>query len=310
MLTVILYLSISFIVLWISTGISISSIEKLSKKMRVASFITSFFVLGLLTSLSEISVAVFSTVNNTPDISVGNLLGASAVLTLLVIPLQVLSSKGIAVNTKTDYISLPTAYLVISLPVILILDNKLGFVDALVIIFSYVYLLLTITNKERVLLNLEQSIIHSPTKILREILKLVVSSILIVISSKMLVDNLSLLSNYLNLSRFIVGLVILSLGTSLPELVILIRSMVFKDRSVALGDYLGSASLNTFILGFLIFANKGSIKVNSGIKYNLLLLPLGAALFLLFAKNKKFEQREAIILIFLYIAFVVLEFIL
>lgn len=303
-------LAVSFIVLWISTGLSISAIEKLSKRTHVASFITSFFALGFLTSLSEVSVAVFSTIDKTPSISVGNLLGAAAVLTLLIIPLQVLNSKGISVNTKADYINLPTAYLVISLPVILILDGKLGTIDALVIIFSYLYLLLTISHKKTVLGSLEHSIIHPPISTIKEIFKLIVGSILVIITTKLIVDNFILLSNYLKLSEFVIGLIALSIGTSIPELTILIRSFLVKNKNVALGDYLGSASLNVLILGLLVFANGGSIKIDGGIKYNLLLLPLGAGLFLLFAKNKKFEQKEAGILIFLYVAFVALEFIL
>ncbi|MFZ2664571.1 MAG: hypothetical protein WAX66_04380 [Patescibacteria group bacterium] len=304
------YLAASFIVLWISTGISISSIEKLSRRTHVSSFITSFFVLGLLTSLSEISVALFSTIDKTPGISVGNLLGASAVLTLFVIPLQVLSSKGLAVNTKADYINFPTAYLVISLPVMLILDGNLSTTDALFMIVSYIYLLLTISNKGAMLNNLEQSISHPPLSTFKEALKLILGSVATIFSSKLIVSNLIVLSKHLNLSPFVVGLVALSIGTSIPEITILIRSYIHKNKNVALGDYLGSASLNIFILGLLIFANGGNIKISQGIKYNLLLLPLGAGLFLLFAKNKKFEQKEALILILLYIIFVALEFIL
>jgi cation:H+ antiporter len=310
MLSVLLILAVSFIALWVCTGVSISAIEKLSKRTHVSSFITSFFALGFLTSLTEISVAIFATIDKTPSISVGDLLGAAAVLTLLVIPLQVLSSKGIAVNTKADYINLPTAYLVISLPVILILDGNLSTIDAIIMIFSYIFLLLTISHKKAMFTNLEHSMVHPPISIFKEIFKLLVGSILVIVFSRIVVNNLILLSGFLKLSEFVVGLIILSIGTSTPEISILIRSYIFKDRNVALGDYLGSASLNVLILGFLVFANGGSIKIDGGVKYNLLLLPLGAVLFLLFAKNKKFEQKEAGILIFLYAAFIALEFIL
>lgn len=307
MISSLLILAGSFVVLWISTGISISAIEKLSKKIHIPSFLTSFFALGLLTSLSEISIAFFSTIDKTPSISVGNLLGASVVITLLIIPLQVLSSKDVPVNTKSDQISLTTAYFVISLPVILILDKTLSTVDAILIIFSYLYLLLTISNKKALIINIENSLVAPKTKLLKEISKLVVGSILVIVSSRLIVINLVSLSEYLHLSQFIIGLVVLSLGTSIPELAILIRSYIFKDRSVALGDYIGSASLNVLILGLLILANGGSISINGGVKYNLLLLPLGAGLFLFFAKNKKFEQKEAFVLVFLYASFVALE---
>ncbi|NMB91687.1 sodium:calcium antiporter [candidate division WWE3 bacterium] len=310
MFSMLLYLLASFITLWIGTGISISSIERLSKKIHISSFIASFFILGLVTSLSEISVALFSTINETPGISVGNLLGASTIVTLLVIPIQVMCSKGIVVNTKSDYINFPTAYLVASLPVMLILDGNLSLYDALLMVIAYTYLLFTVSNKETIMNNLEQSISHKPLSILKEILKLLLGSVITIISSKIIVSNMILLAEQLNVSPFIIGLLALSIGTSIPEITILIRSYMHKSRNIALGDYLGSATLNTLILGLLVFANGGSIKITQGTKYNLLVLPLGAGLFLLFSRDKKFERKEALVLVLLYIVFVILEFIL
>ncbi len=310
MLSSLLILTASIFALWLGSGLAVSSVEKLSKRTQISSFITSFFALGLLTSLGEISVGFFSIINKTPGISVGNLLGASVVLTLLIIPIQVLTSRELTVDNKTGNINLPIAYFVISLPVILMLDKTLNYIDAIIMISAYFYLLFTISGKRSLVEKFTQTIAQPDLNIYNEFLKIACGATIVIVASKLTVDNLVSLSDIISISPFVVGLVALSLGTNIPELTILIRSIASKKRDIALGDYVGSASLNTLLLSLLVLANGVPIKIDSGIKPNLLLLPFGAVLFLLFTKNKKFEKTEATLLIILYVLFILFEFIL
>ncbi|MCS6956282.1 MAG: hypothetical protein NZM02_00335, partial [Patescibacteria group bacterium] len=76
-----------FFVLWYSAGKIVEIIEKVAKKIGFSSFGLSFFVLGILTSIPEFSVGVNSLIKKTPDIFVGNLIGASFYLFTIVIPI-------------------------------------------------------------------------------------------------------------------------------------------------------------------------------------------------------------------------------
>jgi len=78
---------LSFLGIWIGSGLVIKSVEKLSRVIRASSFAISFFLLGFFTSISELSVGVSAIIQHDPEIYVGNLLGASIVLFILVIPL-------------------------------------------------------------------------------------------------------------------------------------------------------------------------------------------------------------------------------
>ena len=78
----ILYLA-SFFVIWYCSGIIIRSVENLAKRLKISPFAMSFFVLGILTSVPEFSIGVNSIINNTPDIFVGNLLGASLIIFIM-----------------------------------------------------------------------------------------------------------------------------------------------------------------------------------------------------------------------------------
>ncbi len=303
-----IFLVIAFVVLWIGAGISISGIDKISKIVKIPSFLVSFFALGFLTSISEISVAYFSLIDKTPGISVGNLVGGSAVLTLLIIPLLAVLNKGIKIDDRTGPISFPLAYLVISLPVILMLDKTIGRGDAMIMIFAFGFLAFTISARNTLLDKIENALMHPNVNVFKESTKIIIGVALIILSCKYIVDTTVFYANKLAISPFIVGLLLISLGTNLPELTVLIRSTLSKKKNIALGDYVGSAALNTCTLGFLALFNNAPINLGGGVKYNLFLLPIGAVLFLLFTKNKNLERKEGYVLLSLYTLFVVLEF--
>jgi cation:H+ antiporter len=308
MLKDLVLLFISFLVLWIGAGFSVGGVEKVARYVKISSFLVSYFALGFLTSVSEISVAYFSIVDKTPGISVGNLIGGSAVITLLIIPLLAVLNKGIKFDEKSEPINFPLAYFVISLPVLLILDRTISMVDAFIMIASVIFLAITISAKNTLLSKLEDMINHRNINVVKESLKVVLGVILIILSCKYIVDTTVLYANKYSIAPFLVGLILLSIGTNLPELTILIRSTIFKKKTIALGDYVGSAALNTITLGFLTVFNRAPIQITGGLKYNLLLLPLGAIMFLLFTKNKNLERKEGFFLLALYFVFVVFEF--
>jgi cation:H+ antiporter len=297
----------SIVLLWFGSGLSINSVEKLSKYLKLSSFLLSFYALGILTSTSEISVGVFSIIDGTPSVSVGNLLGASVVLTLFVIPLLALANNGLKFAANTSNINLPLCYLVISLPTFLILDKTLSTTDALIMLTSYLFLSISISFKSSVVEKLSASLSRPRIEIIRETLKALLGVTCVVIASKLIVDMVIVYSVARNISPFIIGLLVLSIGTNLPEISILIRSTLLHKKEVALGDYVGSAALNTFLLSIIIFLSGGTIYLNDGVNLNVLLLPAGSLLFLYFVRNKRLERFEGLALLILYAVFIASE---
>ena len=90
----------AFIGIWVGAGMAITSVEKMAQKLRLSSFLVSFLVLGFFTSISEVSVGVNAVLSGDPGIFVGNLIGASIVLFLMVIPLLAITGKPITINKE------------------------------------------------------------------------------------------------------------------------------------------------------------------------------------------------------------------
>lgn len=302
-----IYIVGAFIVLWLGAGLSINGVEKVSKYIRISSFVVSYFALGLLTSSSEISVAYFAILDKTPGVSVGNLIGGSTVLLLLIIPLLAVLNKKLKFDEKTEPINFPLALLVISLPVFLILDKNLSTMDAFIMIASVVFLAFSVSQKSTIFSKIEDFINHRNINVMVEGVKILVGVGLVIVACKYIVDTAILYADRFSVSPFLVGLLVLSIGTNLPELTILVRSTLFKKKTIALGDYVGSAALNTLTLGFVVLFSNGSVTITEGLKLNILLLPIGGLLFLIFTRDKKLERLEGMLLLIMYAFFVAYE---
>src|SRR3989339_2284714 len=141
----------AFFLLWYCSGIIVNSVGRLASKLKLSSFAVSFFILGILTSIPEFSVGINSIINQTPDVFVGNLLGASLVLFILVIPLLAVLGNGVKMVHQLSSDNLIFSLLVIAAPVFLIADNVLTRTESVFLILLYALLFYFIEKKKGLL---------------------------------------------------------------------------------------------------------------------------------------------------------------
>lgn len=295
---------LSFLGVWIGSGLAIKSVEKISHQLKTSSFVLSFLVLGFFTSIGELSIGISSIIKNDPEVYIGNLVGASIVIFMLIIPLLGLASKSIKITPEFQEFNLLASLLVIALPVLSIMDGKITKIDNLLALILFIFLLINIQNKNKLITSIK-SISKSKSKIIPEILKIIFGIIVIFTSSHFIVEQTLYFSKILQLSPFIISLLITSLGTNIPELSLIVRSAIMKNNQVAFGNYIGSASFNTFLLGFLGFIYKKEIIVNNSYTISLIFLILNLVLFFFFAKSKNtITKKESLILLSTYFLFV------
>jgi len=299
---------LSFIGIWMGAGLIISSVEKFSHRLKLSSFSVSFLILGLFTSLGELSVGITAVLDNDPEIFAGNLIGASIVLFTLVIPLLAITGKKIKINPEFQNFNLIASLTVVGMPVILSFDGKLDRLDGIISLFLFALAAIMIQSKRGLLKNPPTAIHHHILKVGPEILKIVIGVIIIYLSSNSIVDQTMYFSQILRMSPFFISLILVSLGTNLPELSLVVRTIFYKDKEIAFGDYVGSASYNTLIFGGLILWYGKTIYLTNNYVISLLVLIIGLFLFYLFAKSKNtLTRREGFWLLCLYLLFVYVE---
>ncbi len=117
---------ISLGIIWFFAGILIDAVDRIARRFHKSGFTIAFFVLGFLTSISEISVATSSTLEGVPQVSAGNLVGASFVILFLVIPLLAVAGKGVTLKHALSRRNLGIALGLVLLPSLLVIDGSVS----------------------------------------------------------------------------------------------------------------------------------------------------------------------------------------
>lgn len=306
-----LYIS-AFLLIWVGSGLTVKSIENIAKRLKLNTFVVSFVILGVFTSLPEIFLAINSTIDGEPEVSAGNLLGGIIVLFLLLIPLIAIAGKGAKIIKDIGKTKLLMSLIVIALPSIFLVDRFVGFIEGLIFLAAYSSLIFFVEKKEE-----SPKLETKKTKPRKtrgfswkvSFGKLVLGSVLIFISSNIILDNTLKLAEALHVSPFLISLFLISIGTNLPEFTVGIRSILMHDKNLALGNYVGSAAANTLLFGFLTLINSNGIFIqDTKITLTLILIVISLVVFYLFTVSKKIlSRREGAILLLFYIIFCVLE---
>lgn len=299
---------LAFVGIWIGSGLAIGAVEKISRLLRISSFIVSFLVLGIFTSVGEISVGVNAILVGDPEIYVGNLIGASIVIFMLIIPLLAISGNKINISKEFRGFNLPASLVVIALPVVLSIDGQVTRTDSIIVMVLFVLLVLAVQTKKNLIEHITTLTTKSSIKISKELFRILFGLSVIFIASRFVVSQTINFSEVLGVSPFVVSLLLIAIGTNIPELSFVVRSMFMRSNQVAFGDYVGSAAFNSFLLGLLTVINGRPVYLTNSYLISLIFLIVGLVMFYNFARSKHSISRwEGAILLMLYVLFLTVE---
>ena len=300
----------SFIFIWFGAGLIINSIDRIAKKLRLSSFAISFFVLGILTSIPEIAISTTAIIDHNPEIFVGTLLGGVIVIFLLIIPILAIFGREIKINKELNNKNILLTMMVVAAPGVLVIDHKVTNPEGLFLIILYLLLFFFIQKKHGIFDTKESNVLAFKAYSFLDLIKVATGIGMVFLSSQYIVDQTIIFSKIFNISTFYISLVILSLGTNLPELSLAIRAIISGKKEIAFGDYLGSAAANTFLFGFFTIINDGEVLTANNFLMTFIFIILGLGLFYYFSRsNKNISQKEGIVLFLIYILFVSYELI-
>lgn len=299
----------SLAVIWFFSGSLIETINRIAKRLNKSGFVIAFFVLGFFTSISEISVAVNATIDGVPQVAVGNLVGASFVILLLIVPLLAIVTKKIELqNTVTDR-NLILALLVVLLPVLSVIDGNATRQEAFIILGAYITLLFAIRNQATLSDPVPEMPEAEDTRhLVYYIVKTIVGAVLIFFAGHILVEESVYFAQLASLPPSLIGLVILSIGTNVPEIMVAVQALRQKQKGIAFGNYLGSAVTNTPIFAFLVLANGSFVFPATQFVMTAIIMGFGLFLFALFVRSKcTLTRAEGAALFSFYVLFVIAQ---
>lgn len=295
-----LLLLVGFVLLIKGADLFVDGSSSVAGILKVPSVIIGLTIVAMGTSAPEAAVSISAGFSGNSDISLGNIIGSNIFNLLIVIGVcaiifPAVSNKDILKRDMWWNIAIS------SLLFVLILDQKISRVDGVILLVAfivYIGLMIRSALKNRMeeqpqnLLSLSKSIIY-----------IIIGLAAVVFGGDLVVDNASKIAASLGMSDTLIGLTIVAIGTSLPELVTSITASRKGDSGIALGNAVGSCLFNImFILGAASVLTPinavTELIIDSGI------LILVTILMLVFAfTGRKTSRIEGIICVAVYIAY-------
>lgn len=303
----VLILLASLVVLAKSGGWVVEHSVRLSRLFGISTFAIGFILISISTSLPELGVAIFSTFQGVPGLSVGDVLGANLTDLTLILGLCAIFGGTIYLKKK-ELMDLIELLFITSLVTVMIFQNaQLSPLMGWVLLALFAFLLIRLYKKGKIPQEVFDGIKEKRTG---AFLRLIGSLILLLSASYFLVLSASSIAFSLNLAPTFIGATVVALGTTLPELTVELRAVRSKQYALALGDLFGSAVTNlTLVLGTLSVINTGRPKIELGPLVGILPIFFVTLFFIWYTLSKKgkISKAEGFILIGFYVLFLIQE---
>lgn len=299
---------VSALALWWGTGLVVASISSIARSLNISAFTLSFFVLGILTSLPEATIGLTSIYRGESAFMVGNLIGGTLVVFLLVIPLLGLLGGSVNLPKVMHRKQLILSLITILAPALLIADRSLHLWEGVLLVLLYGILFLVLSSKESLYEKIVDRLRDLTHKSEHRTLKVIAGILIILTASQFIVNTAEYFAVAFDWSPFVVGLIIVAIGTNIPELSLVLRASLSRKSEVALADYIGSAATNTLLIGLFTIFNGTSIILPNHALIRIVILASSLLLFYIFIRSqKKLTKVEALVLLLIYVIFVVIE---
>jgi cation:H+ antiporter len=300
--------AVGFFFIWFGSGLIVSSVSKFSSRLRLSPFAFSFVFLGLLTSTPEFSVGLQAVADHDAAIFVGNLLGGIVVLFLVVIPILAIFSNGVNLKHEFDRKTLLVTMGVIVAPSVFVLDKRVTNMEGAMLILLYFFLLYLVEKHKGIFDRHNKELLNIKAYSYKDLLKIVAGVTIVFISSNVIVDKTIYFAETFHVSAFYIGLLVVALGTDLPEMTLAVRSSMSGKKDIAMGDYMGAAAASTFLFGLFTILHNGEVLTIHNFIVTFAFIVAALVIFYILSTTKNYISRKnGFFMLGAYILFVLCE---
>ena len=309
MLVDIILLVVGFVVLIKGADLFVDGASNVALNFKVSKMLIGLTIVAFGTSAPEFAVSVKGLLSNSGDIVLGNVIGSNILNILLILGVSAIIHP-LVVKNNTVKKELPITLLITSLFAVLLSDNifdkKLtnSFTrgDGIVLILFFlvfIYYLITLMRNK-----VEEEKDKEVMPLFKAIMFTLVGLISIIIGSNFVVDSASALAKAIVVSERIIGLTIIALGTSLPELVTSVTATKKGEYDIAIGNVVGSNIFNIGMVIGLPVALLGGIGTIVFSYVDLIVMIATALMLFIFSRNDyKISRREGICFLLVFVVY-------
>lgn len=278
---------------------------RLAESFRLSKYTVGFIIVAVISILPETFIAINAAISGVPSFGLGMLFGSNiADLTLIFAILVFYAGRSLKVESKIlrNHIIYP---FILLFPLILGLDGYFTRIEGVILILAgaiFYYLALRDGT--------DGTMPEVPSNgRYKAIGMLIVSMAVLLIGAHFIVTSATAVANNLGVSPILIGMLVVGLGTTMPELFFSLRSIKNRDDSLAIGDLLGTVLADaTIVVGILALVNPFAFPQKIVYITGVFMVLASFILFRFMRSGRSLTRREAWMLFAFWVVFVVVEF--
>lgn len=278
---------------------------RLAESFRLSKYTVGFIIVAVISILPETFIAINAAISGVPSFGLGMLFGSNiADLTLIFAILVFYAGRSLKVESKIlrNHIIYP---FILLFPLILGLDGYFTRIEGVILILAgaiFYYIALRDGT--------DGTMPEVPSNgRYKAIGMLIVSMAVLLIGAHFIVTSATAVANNLGVSPILIGMLVVGLGTTMPELFFSLRSIKNRDDSLAIGDLLGTVLADaTIVVGILALVNPFAFPQKIVYITGVFMVLASFILFRFMRSGRSLTRREAWMLFAFWVVFVVVEF--
>lgn len=314
---------VSLAVLIKSANFFTESSEKIGISLKISPFIVGIAIVSIGTSLPELVTSVVAVFKNETEIVAANAIGSNVANILLIVGIVSIVAKKMGVKRSLINLDLPLLACATTIAIFILLDGKVVFIEGVILLLTYaIYSFYVISSgKERKILshsasktdvhkNHHQKTVkkfwsYKPKIEIRVILTLIISAVFICLGANYTVESVIKISEILDIGTALVAMSAISIGTSLPELIVSVGAVMKKKYEIALGNVFGSNIFNILVV-IGVPAMFGNLQVDNVTLFVGVPFLIGATILYIFSGiSRKIYNWEGMMYLMIYVLFLI-----
>ncbi len=295
---------ISLTILVYGAELIISQSSKVALHFGISEYIVGATLIAFGTSLPEMAASISASYHNKAALAVSNIVGSNIINITFVLGSVLLLAKKI--TPKRDFFAKDSSWALFPVLIFLalVIDNEISRISGIALLFlMFGYILFLIKNDKETLELTEEEIEKNSFNPLKVTLFLIAGFLGVVYGADFLVKSASNIARNFGVSEWIIGVFLVALGTSLPELVVSIMAALKNRADMAIGNIIGSNMANISVaLGAAAIAKP--IKLNFFIyRFDIAIMVIATFMLVFITANKMYTKAAGISLFVLLTIF-------
>ncbi|TWT99704.1 Inner membrane protein YrbG [Botrimarina colliarenosi] len=298
-------LAVGLVALVVGAEMLVRGASRLAAAAGVSSLAIGLTVVAYGTSAPEVAVSVNAALHDQADIALGNVVGSNTCNVLLILGISAIAAP-LAVSSQLVRIDVPLM-IAVSLGVVgLAYDGVLGWGDGCLLLLgaaAYTVLQLVLAKRDSSPVDPEAP----KVSVMASILLVAFGLATLVLGSRWMVDGAVRIAEAWGVSQLVIGLTIVAIGTSLPELVTSLVASLRGERDIAVGNIVGSNLFNlTAVLGAAAFASPAGLPISAeALRFDLpVMVGVSVVCLPIFFTGMTINRWEGALLLAYYVAYV------